>query len=219
MPIRRPSGQFETRLSLLTRIAKPGPVDQLAWEEFVDQYGPMIYRWCRRWGLQDADAKDVTQQVLLTLPAKMARFQYNPDGSFRAWLHTLAHHAWHDFHSRTRRPIISSGSGQAADPLRLATARDDLVRRLEEEFDLELLDEAVDRVRRRVTEPTWEAFRLTAWNAVPAVEVARQLDKKVATVYVARSKVQRMLQDEIESLRAVQAKEQPATRLPARSHE
>ena len=63
---------FETRLSLLTRIAKPGPVDQLAWEEFVDQYGPMIYHWCRRWGLQDADAKDVTQQVLLTLPAKMA---------------------------------------------------------------------------------------------------------------------------------------------------
>ena len=66
----------------------------------------MIYRWCRRWGLQDADAKDVTQQVLLTLPAKMARFKYNPDGSFRAWLHTLAHHAWHDFRVRTRRPAL-----------------------------------------------------------------------------------------------------------------
>jgi RNA polymerase sigma-70 factor (ECF subfamily) len=176
----------------------------------------MIYRWCRRWGLQDADAKDVTQQVLLTLPAKMASFKYNPDGSFRAWLHTLAHHAWHDFRGRTRRPALSGGIGHPADPLQLVTARDDLVRRLEEEFDLELLDEAIDRVRRRVTAPTWEAFRLTAWSAVPAIEVARQLDKKVATVYVARSKVQRMLQDEIEALRAVQAKQQSEASSPVR---
>ena len=208
MPTRCPSGSFDTRVSLLTRIARPGPADQLAWEEFVDQYGPMIYHWCRRWGLQDADAKDVTQQVLLTLPAKMARFRYNPDGSFRAWLHTLAHHAWHDFRSRARRPTLFAGNGHAEDPLRVVTARDDLVRRLEVEFDLELLDEAVDRVRRRVTGPTWEAFRLTAWSAQPAVEVARQLNKKVATVYVARSKVQRMLQDEIEVLRTWQASRQ-----------
>jgi RNA polymerase sigma-70 factor (ECF subfamily) len=205
MPLHCPSGQFETRLSLLTRIAKPGPADQLAWEEFVDQYGPMIYHWCRRWGLQDADAKDVTQQVLLTLPAKMARFKYNPDGSFRAWLHTLAHHAWHDFLSRSRHGGLLAGNLYAADPLRAVPARDDLVRRLEDEFDLELLDEAVDRVRQRVAAPTWEAFRLTAWSAQPAVEVARQLNKKVATVYVARSKVQRMLQDEIEKLRVLQA--------------
>jgi RNA polymerase sigma factor (sigma-70 family) len=203
-----PRCPFETRLSLLTRITKPGPADQLAWEEFVDQYGPMIYHWCRRWGLQDADSKDVTQQVLLTLPAKMARFKYNPDGSFRAWLHTLAHHAWHDFRSRARRPALQAGNDHAADPLRGVTARDDLERRLEEEFDLELLDEAIDRVRQRVTAPTWEAFRLTAWSAQPAVEVARQLNKKVATVYVARSKVQRMLQDEIEKLRAVQTSQQ-----------
>ena len=110
-------GSFETRLSLLTRLAKPGPVDQLAWEEFVDQYGPMIYRWCRRWGLQDADAKDVTQQVLLTLPTKLASFKYNPDGSFRAWLHTLAHHAWHDFRIRARRPALLADIGQSADSL------------------------------------------------------------------------------------------------------
>ncbi len=59
---------------------------------------------------------------------------------------------------------LLAGVGQSVDPLRTVTARDDLVRRLEDEFDLELLDEAVDRVRQRVTAPTWEAFRLTAWS-------------------------------------------------------
>jgi RNA polymerase sigma factor (sigma-70 family) len=216
MSLRCPAGSFETRLSLLTRIAKPGPADQFAWEEFVDQYGPMIYQWCRRWGLQDADAKDVTQQVLLTLPAKMATFKYNPDGSFRAWLHTLAHHAWHDFRIRARRPALLAGNGQSTDPLRAVTARDDLVRRLEDEFDLELLDEAIGRVRQRVTAPTWEAFRLTAWSAQPAVEVAQQLNKKVATVYVARSKVQRMLQDEVEKLRALQAEQEAGAKSSTR---
>ena len=55
--------------------------------------GPLIHRWCRRWRLQEADAQDVAQDVLLKLHGRMATFNYDPSGSFRAWLKTLAHHA------------------------------------------------------------------------------------------------------------------------------
>jgi RNA polymerase sigma factor (sigma-70 family) len=56
-----------------------------------------LYRWCRRWGLQEADAQDVTQAVLARLAAKMNSFRYDPAGSFRAYLKTLARYAWCDF--------------------------------------------------------------------------------------------------------------------------
>src|SRR5262245_4921659 len=187
--------QTSTRVSLLLRLAGPGPVDQAAWHEFVEHYGPMIYKWCRRWSLQEADARDVTQQVLLKLARKMTTFTYDACGSFRAWLRTLTHHAWRDFVGDRQRPGQGSGGTEVLARLGTVEAREDLLRRLEEEFDLEVLEEAVGRVRQRVEPATWEAFRLTAVESVPAVEVARLLNKKVATVYVARSKVQRMLQE------------------------
>jgi RNA polymerase sigma-70 factor (ECF subfamily) len=193
--------QTQTRISLLARLAQPGPVDQTAWREFVEHYGPMIFKWCRRWNLQEADARDVTQQVLLKLALKMNTFTYDADRSFRAWLRTLTHHAWRDFVSDQQRPGKGSGDAGVLASLTTVEAREDLLRRLEEEFDLEVLEEAISRVRQRVEPSTWEAFRLTAVEAVPAVEVARRLNKKVATIYVARSKVQRMLQEEVQQLR------------------
>ena len=55
----------------------------------MDYYAPAIYRWCVRRGLQDTDAQDVTQQVLLQLATKLPAFTYDPARSFRAWLRTL----------------------------------------------------------------------------------------------------------------------------------
>jgi len=40
------------------RLSVPA-VDPEAWAEFVRRYGPMVYRWCLRWGLQEADAQDM----------------------------------------------------------------------------------------------------------------------------------------------------------------
>lgn len=199
-PSRSYSNNVDTRITLLERIARRAPLDEHAWQEFVDQYSPMIYRWCRRWGLQDADAKDVTQQVLASLPSKIAAFKYDPSGSFRAWLRTIAHHAWSDFVGRSRRQRAASGSLDVGGIIGSIDARSDLGQRLKAEFDLELLEQAVKRVRERVEPTTWEAYRLTAWDEVPAAEVAARLEKKIATIYVARSKVQRMLREEIHDL-------------------
>src|SRR5262249_27417635 len=97
-----------------TRVTLPGrlrrdPSDQAAWREFVEHYGPRVYGWCRKWGLQESDAQDVTQNVLLRLSQKMGQFAYDPSLSFRAWLKTLTHHAWSDFLQARRRPGLGSG--------------------------------------------------------------------------------------------------------------
>jgi RNA polymerase sigma-70 factor (ECF subfamily) len=161
-----------------------------------------MYQWCLRWGLQHADAQDVTQHVLVKLASVLRNFAYDPARSFRAWLRTLTHHAWQDFLSAQRR--AGAGSGDSAVRERLATepARDDFRHCLEEAFDHELLELASETVRGLVQPDTWEAFRLTAVEGVPAVEAARRLNKKIATVYVLRSKVQKLLREELQRLQA-----------------
>jgi RNA polymerase sigma-70 factor (ECF subfamily) len=188
-----------TSVTLLGRLGQ-NPADPAAWEAFVARYGPKIYGWCRHWGLQQADAEDVTQEVLLTLARKMATFTYDPTRSFRAWLKTVAQHAWSDFRDRCQRAGRGSGDSQVGSLLASLPARDDLVTRLHTEFDQEVLEAAVARVRLRVKPTTWEAYRLTAVEGLSGAVAAAQLGMKVSTVFNAKKNVHEMLQEEIRRL-------------------
>jgi RNA polymerase sigma-70 factor (ECF subfamily) len=190
-----------TRVTLLTQL-RQDPCDQAGWDEFVERYGRHIYRWCRHWKLQDADAEDVTQDILLQLTRKLRTFAYDPSRSFRGWLKTVAHHAWRDFADSRRDAQRAAGASQGQAPTLVLTleAREDLAQKLEEAFDLELLEAAKVRVRLRVAPHTWEAFRLMAFEGLPVAEVAARVQLQVAMVYVAKSKVQKMLREEIGKL-------------------
>ena len=167
---------------------------------FVKRYGPRIYGWCRRWNLQEADADDVTQLVLATLAQKMGSFAYDPARSFRAWLKTIAHHAWSDFLASKQRAGLGSGDSRVAELLQSVEAREDLVTRLDAAFDHELLEEALLRARLRVEPHTFEAFRLTAVDGMSGPEAARQLRLPVATVFKAKSRVRKLVQAELQRL-------------------
>jgi RNA polymerase sigma factor (sigma-70 family) len=192
---------FSTRATLLARL-RHEPTNEGAWGEFVEHYGRHIYRWCRQWNLQDADAEDVTQEILIKLAQKLGTFAYDPSRSFRGWLKTIAHHAWRDFvdSRRNRRGQAAGGNQQAQELLQTLEAREDLVQKLQEAFDHELLEVAKVQVRLRVAPHTWEAFRLVALGGRPVAEVAAAVQMQVAMVYVAKSKVQKMLQEEIRKL-------------------
>jgi len=186
-----------TSPTLLHEVAAV-PMDQEAWGRFVNRYRPKISRWVRHWGLQDADIEDVTQSVLTELAARLRRFQYDPARSFRGFLKKLVRDAHLDALSARRRMV-----GGGSETLRLMVgleARDDLVRRLEDEFDLELLEEAQRRVRQRVEPQTWDAFFLTAVQGRAATEVANQLGMRVGTVYQAKCSIIAMIRDKVREL-------------------
>src|SRR6516164_1369001 len=122
------SSGARTSGTLLRRVRSP--LDQEAWNEFVELYGRKIYGWCRQWGLQEADAEDVTQDVLLRLASKLRAFAYDPSRSFRGWLRTLTHHAWSDFLQSRKLPGGGTGDNQVTQALERVEARDDLTRRL-----------------------------------------------------------------------------------------
>src|SRR5439155_26764129 len=83
----------------------------MAWQEFTDRYRPRIYAHCLAFGLQTADADDVTQNVLLRLVAKLPEIHYDPAQSFRAWLRAVTRHSLSDYVAERRG---QQGSGDSA---------------------------------------------------------------------------------------------------------
>jgi RNA polymerase sigma factor (sigma-70 family) len=191
--------EADTSMTLLDRLQK-NPGDFQAWEVFVDRYQPRIQAWCLTWGLQASDAEDVAQEVLVKLFAAMGKFRYDPSRSFRAWLKTVTKHAWCDFLAARKKD-----PGRNAGPLDTiadsADAQSDLERQIEDAFDAELLDLAMHRVKNRVKPATWQAFQLTVVEGLSGADAAQKLKIPVAHVFVAKNRVQKMLQEEARILR------------------
>ena len=188
-----------TSITLLGRLQQT-PSDQAAWAAFVARYGWHIKRWCREWGLQEADCHDVTQTVLMKLLKAMQSFRYDPSLKFRAWLKTITHHAWQDL-VRGRRKMVEGGIvASDDDPLQAPAARDELGEQLEAAYEQELVECALVRVRPRVQPSTWEAFHLTVFDKLSGAEAAAQLGMAVTSVYKAKSNVLKLLQAEVHYL-------------------
>lgn len=188
----------DTSLGLLERLQRE-QFDEAAWQEFVSRYGEVLLHWARRWGADETDARDVTQDVLLSMVQYMRAFHYDPLGSFRAWLKKVAYHALGKLRADQRRCAALGGSGATA-LFQSLLARDDLVILLERQAETELLDIAMQRVRSRVQPQTWEAFRLLALECQTGEAVAARLGVSLGSVYVARHKIKKMLQAELQQL-------------------
>ena len=186
-----------TSITLLETLRQT-PKDAAAWERFVWRYRPMICGWCREWGLQGADAEDVAQDVLAKLTEKLGQFRYDPSRCFRAWLKTITQRAWSDEISGRYR----GSESRIVQRLESLEARADLKRRFEETFDRELMEIAIHRVRGRVSVPTWEAFHLTAFEGLSGAEASGRLAATVASVFVSKHRVQKLLKEEIRKLEA-----------------
>jgi RNA polymerase sigma-70 factor (ECF subfamily) len=187
----------QTRPSLLVRIRDAR--DDEAWGQFVEVYAPVVYHYARRRGLQDADAADLTQEVLRAVA--VGRLDYDPGrGPFRGWLFTLAHHKLYDFLARQRRPGRGAGDSAAQELLEQQPAREEAD--WDEEYERQLFAWAADRVRGDFEEKTWQAFWQTAVEGRPGKEVAGALGMSVGAVYIAKSRVQARLKEQVRQVRS-----------------
>ncbi len=97
-----------TRASLLVRLRDPR--DQAAWTEFIALYGPLVYNYARKQGLQDADAADLGQEVLRAVASGVGRLEYDPSrGSFRNWLFTVVRRKLSTWRSARGNRVRGSG--------------------------------------------------------------------------------------------------------------
>jgi RNA polymerase sigma-70 factor (ECF subfamily) len=184
-----PNDPMPTRPSLLLRIRDAD--DRSAWEQFVALYAPMIYRFVRRRGLQDADAADVTQDVLRVVATKARCLDYDPTlGSFRAWLFTVTRNTM--INARKHRARHPQGTGDTAMQHRLdarAAPSADEEAVWEQEYRQRRLTWAAERVRGHCEESTWQAFWRTAVEGQSPRSVAEALGLSVGAVHIAKSRV------------------------------
>ena len=93
-----------------------------------------------------------------------------------------------------------SGDTRVVEILSQQKARDDLVVRLEEAYDLELFQQALTAVQSKVATHNWQAFVQNVLEGRSVAETAQMLGLHEGMVYVARCKIQKMLKREIECL-------------------
>src|SRR5439155_24559225 len=97
-----------TRASLLLRLRDPQ--DEAAWREFVQLYAGLVYGYARKQGLQDADAADLTQEVLGAVAGAVARLEYDPNrGAFRNWLFTVVRRKLSDWRAAQANRLRGTG--------------------------------------------------------------------------------------------------------------
>jgi RNA polymerase sigma-70 factor (ECF subfamily) len=188
-----------TRASLLARLGDRE--DRLAWQQFVELYGSLVYGFARQRGLQDADAADLTQEVLLAIAQTAGRWHYDPQrGSFRGWLYGITRNKLAQFlHSRNSQPV---GSGDTTAQLRLAEEPEpDSEATWQQEYQQQLFRLAAAQIQKHFQPTTWKAFWRTAVEGESGASVAAELGLSVGAVYVARSRVLTRLTAEIQQMR------------------
>lgn len=170
----------------------------------MDCYAPRILGWCRRFGLQEADAADAAQMVLLKLVDQLKGFEYDEKrGRFRAWLKTLTRNIAIDVH---RKWGARARDGLAAD-IQLEEIADHALNPAEGLFQAieagwrdDILRLAETRVQLLVQPETWQVYWLCCRERKRVAEVAESLKLTVSNVYVSKSRVLKLLRGEIQRL-------------------
>jgi RNA polymerase sigma factor (sigma-70 family) len=188
-----------TRVSLLVQIRDGS--NQVAWQEFIKLYGPVIYGFARKRGLQDADAADLMQDVLRSVSSAIGRLDYDrTQGTFRGWLYTITRNKVYNFLSARRIRPQGSGDTTTNKLLNEQPDTDDGSHAWETEYQRRVASIAMDRVKDEFQETTWRAFWLTAVDGLSAADASKQTGLSTGAVYVAKSRVLARLKQEVESI-------------------
>lgn len=186
-----------TSLSLLRRLTGTQP-DTEAWDLFVARYGPKLLEWARRWNVSEDDSYELVQQVLVGLVEQFRNRRFESTRSFRAWMKTNAYRVWVRLQRQQQRQLRSIPVPDSK--LLSVEAREDMLRLIDQQAEAEAMEIAIARVKARVHDKTWEAFKLLALGDLEGKAIAEQLGMSISSVYVARHNVQKMLTEEIAKL-------------------
>jgi RNA polymerase sigma-70 factor (ECF subfamily) len=198
----RPDEFIPTRKSLLTRLKNWD--DQEGWREFFDTYWKLIYSVALKSGFTDAEAQDIVQDTLVAVAKKMRHFKYDPKiGSFKAWLLLNTRSRITERWRKKRLPIAEKF------PQKDATARTSTVERIPDsagqdldavwdaEWRKNLLQQALEAVKKLVAPRQFQIFDLYVLQETPIEAISRSLGVTAGQVYLAKHRVSHVLKDEL----------------------
>lgn len=177
--------------------------DSEAWASFYRIYATMINGFVRRLGLPDADAEDVTQEVLMIAHKSLREGVYDPaKGRFRLWLYGIARRQslarFRERRRRTRAQWVTVDGTDLLERLEDRDADENSLALWRQEWRYALLEEALRHIQTRTGEKEFRAFMLYAIERKPVEEVAQQLEVAPASVYVYKHRVLAAIRDWVE---------------------
>lgn len=190
----------ETRNSLIARLSDTQ--DTEAWNRFASIYQPLVFRLARSKGFQDADAHEISQEVMVAVTRAVER--WNPDaerGRFRDWLFKIARNLMIKYLTRRRYRPLATGDSRIASLLAqhaVAPSNEEAI--IELEYRREMFRWAAEQVQVQVTEKTWQAFWRSSVQNETTEEVSQSLCMSKGAIHVACSRVRSRLRKAIQQI-------------------
>ena len=199
-----PEDSLQTRASLLSRLKNWEDAD--SWQDFANTYERLIYSTALRSGLSDSEAKDVLQEVLVSVAKTIDEFKSDPTrGSFKSWLLNLTR--WRITDQVRKRPPLRPNADQQNAPDDTPTVEripdsscDALAGIWESEWKQSLLEAGVARLRRRTKPKQFQIFELYALRSWSGNKVAKELGVSLGQIYLVNHRLRKMLQQELATL-------------------
>ncbi|MDB6037202.1 MAG: polymerase, sigma-24 subunit, subfamily [Verrucomicrobiales bacterium] len=196
-----------TRQSLLSRLRDLG--DEESWQDFFNTYWRLIYNTASKAGLSDVEAQDVVQETVIAVSKSITDFRYDRErGSFKGWL--LNQTKWRiadelRLRRRHRRDCaeISPGSGDDELILELPDPQGLEIEKIwDKEWDSNLLETALERVKGRVHPKHFQVFDLYVLREWPVSRVAHDTGFNRMQVYLIKHRISGFLRKEIKAVEA-----------------
>ncbi len=190
----------ETSLSLLTRLRR-SPESQ-SWDRLVELYAPLIRAWLRKYDVQDSDADDLLQDVLLAVSKDLGKFDHGgKPGAFRAWLKAIMVNRLRKFwRARDRRPQARGDSDIDARLAQLDDPASEMSQIWNRQHDQHVLRQLLALAEPNFEPNTWKAFCRVALDGAGPDVVAKELEISLNAVCLAKSRVLRRLRQESDGL-------------------
>ena len=194
-----------TRDSLLSRLKDWS--DDESWRDFFSTYWKLVYGVALKAGLTEQEAEEVVQETVITVARRIPEFNYDPAVcSFKTWLLNLTRWRIVD-QLRKRKPDGSAARFRPDSTARTATvervadpASLDLDAVWDREWEHQILEAAIQRVKRNVNPEHYQIFHLCVFKEWPVKKVAGELDVSAAQVYLARHRVGALLKKEVKAM-------------------
>jgi RNA polymerase sigma factor (sigma-70 family) len=193
-----PNEIIPTRQSLLERLKQWD--DQDGWKLFFDTYWRLIYQTALKAGLSDAEAQDAVQETVISVLKKMPGFEYRGDkGSFKAWLHQVTRWRIVDQIRKRDPAAFKEAHSQPQEYLLEAAVPDETT--WAADWERNLFDAAIERVKRKVNAKLYQIFDLYVFKEWPATKIASAFGISTSKIYTNKTRISKMLKNEVEQLR------------------
>jgi RNA polymerase sigma factor (sigma-70 family) len=192
-----------TRWTLIGRLKNLE--DQEGWEDFFNTYWKLIFTVALKAGLTHIEAQEVVQETLISVSKTIQEFTANGKaGSFKSWLLKLT--SWRivdQVRKRNADTLPANPPSPTETPLEERIpdpAGIELEKIWAEEWEQNLVDNALKKLERQVSAKHYQIFYLHSIQNLPPEKVARALGIKVEQVYLIKHRLRKIFDDALKEL-------------------